>query len=314
MGRVYRFTYFDDPDPSKSDVFGLLKQVEDFATPARKIAFTYNLRRLETVTLPFVTSKLPRGSTGAPLVTYTYLSNTVLSSGAPLHGTAFSKLKLNSFTLPGSLVPRMSFAWDSANGHAFGLSAPERAAWALLFIEKAAAPVSSVSVTEPSGLLSTYTLENGRIVKRSRSLPVAKGGKPVNAVVSDSATYETDGRLKTVTRGDGGTTTFDLPAGGVLLKRNNATSSTDTGANGSRKTSYFYRTDNLVESMQDSLARVTLTGGGSANDSNVEVGFPTDLVKGSNKFDAFGRASTFTGDQLAVVSTFGTDSLGRDGP
>ena len=146
MGRVYRFSYFDDPkdpDPKKAAAFGLLRQIEDFATPARTVRFTYDLRRLKTVALPDVNSTLPRGSHAGIVVSHEYLGNTVLSPSAPLHGAAFSKAKLLSYTLPGALVSRMSFVWDSGNAHVIGLSAPEGAAWSLDYIEKTAAPVTS---------------------------------------------------------------------------------------------------------------------------------------------------------------------------
>ena len=53
MGRVYRLSYYDASDPAN---VGLLKQVEDFSSPARTVGFEYDRRRLSKVKLPSVTN------------------------------------------------------------------------------------------------------------------------------------------------------------------------------------------------------------------------------------------------------------------
>ena len=67
--------------------------------------------------------------------------------------------------------------------------------------------------------------------------------------------------------------------------------------------------------MTDSLPtpRKTLIAVAEEGKNDIKAGFPTDGVEGRNNFDVFGRATNFTGDQLAASTLYGKDPLGREG-
>ena len=320
MGRVFRLSYYERSDSANG---GLLKQIEDFSTPARKVAFSYDRRRLSNVTLPDVYNPdVPEGNHTATAITLTYAKG-LLAGGAPLHGAAFSSLKLDGYTLPGHTAQRIGFLWDTATGRATSVRAPGVSGWLLAYQGPTADPATRVDVTEPSTLTTTYLLENGRVTERDRSFEVSKGstaaapGPPVSTAVRETATYLDDGRVKTTLRGDGGTSIVGYPAAAARLSLPNAENLTE----GVRVTTFSkWGADNLLQTIGDPLKRqidyalapTDLSSGGVEVDS----GFMTDGVKQTTKFDPFGRLKELTGGGKAVADTtvvvdYKDDALGR---
>ncbi len=319
MGRVYRLSYFDSTDPANA---GLLKSVEDFSSPARTVAFAYDRRRLSKVTLPSVTNPdIPEGNHVAPAITISYAENRILGGGAPLHGEAFSRLKLDTFTLPGRLVPRIGFVWDVATGRVSGLTAPGVSGWLLAYQGPTADPATRVDVTEPSLLTSTYLLESGRVLERDRVVDVSRGtptvpaGPPASATVKETATYLSDGRLSAARRGDGGTTLVLYPAAPRMQLLN-----ASSVAEGVRVTTLeAYNVDNIATRIKDGRLRSIEPFVVPDNlSTHPDSGFSTDGVTATTAFDSFGRAlQVFGGGETradtTLALTYGKDALGRDG-
>ena len=324
MGRVYRFTYYDASDPATA---GLLQKVEDFSSPARTVAFEYDRRRLSKVKLPSVTNlDVPEGNHVSPTITIRYVADRVLRDTAPLHGPAFTALKVQDFILPGRLLPRVGFAWDVATGRATSLSAPGVTGWLLAYTGADASPATQVTVTEPSFLSSTYLLENGRVMERDRAVEVSSGtptapaGPPAITTVKERATYLSDGRLATVLRGDGGTTAVGYAAASTRLQLPNAATLTE----GVRVTTLkAYNADNLVTKVEDGRSRsiepaVAPPDVSDPATAKVDSGFSTDGVTTTTKFDPFGRPLHVLGGgeskaDTTLDLTYLPDVLQRDG-
>ena len=324
MGRVYRFTYYDASDPATA---GLLQKVEDFSLPARTVAFEYDRRRLSKVKLPSVTNVgIAEGNHVSPTITIRYVADRVLAGTAPLHGAAFTALKVQDFILPGRLLPRVGFGWDVATGRATSLSAPGVTGWLLAYTGADASPATQVIVTEPSSLSSKYLLEDGRVTERDRAVEVSSGtptapaGPPVITTVKETASYLADGRLDTARRGDGGTTAVGYAAPSTRLQLPNAGTLTE----GARVTTLqAYNADNLVTKVKDGRLRslepaVAPPDLSDPDTAKVDAGFSTDGVTTTTKFDPFGRPLHVLGGGESRADTtldleYWPDALRRDG-
>ncbi|HQQ77789.1 MAG TPA: Ig-like domain-containing protein, partial [Thermoanaerobaculia bacterium] len=316
MGRVYRLTYFDSTDPANA---GLLKKIEDFSSPARTVEFEYDRRRLSKVTLPKVTvvpSKLGIVP-GIPVISYGYGASTNANTAPPLHGPLWSG-KLETFTLPGETTERIRFTYDPTSGRASPVLAGKATTvtWKLTATPATAEPAKSVEVLDPSGLRTTYTLDDkGHVANVLRKgVEVSKGGAPALTDLTESYLYRDDGRISFATRADGTKMDYAPPPAGPQRLAYRIPSVTEIGKDpdGSIKRGFEYQGDGLVEKITDPEGR-TITPGVPAAGLKVDSK-TSDGLSSSTTFDDFGRPKTYGGGAgTKGETTYRDDALGVKG-
>ncbi|MBK9064831.1 MAG: Ig-like domain-containing protein [Acidobacteria bacterium] len=316
MGRVYRLTYFDSADPANA---GLLKKIEDFSSPARTVTFEYDRRRLSKVTLPKVTKIPPELGIvpGDPVIRYGYGASTNANTAPPLHGPLWGG-KLETFTLPGETSERIRFTYDLASGRASPVLAGKATTvtWKLTATPATAEPAKSVEVLDPSGLRTTYTLDDkGHVANVLRKgVEVSKGGAPALADLSESYLYRDDGRISFATRADGTKMDYAPPPAGPQRLAYRIPSVTEIGKDpdGSITRGFEYQGDGLVEKITDPEGR-TITPGVPAAGLKVDSK-TSDGLKSSTTFDDFGRPKTYEGGAgTKGETTYLDDALGVKG-
>ncbi|MCL4806706.1 MAG: hypothetical protein KJ062_02755 [Thermoanaerobaculia bacterium] len=311
LGRGYRLTYVESPDSPK---YGLLATLTDF--DSRRLTYNFDgIRRLESVELPEVEA-------GLPVVSYGY-SSALIAPTAPHHGEDFSPLKLESFTLPGSVTPRVRFDYDGASARVRFVGVAEVVNGWEIGPSGSAVPPTTVTVTAPQGLVSQYTLVNGRTTSLSHlNLEVARGAPPVERSVTTRIEYHPsgDGRIKSVVRGDGGRSTFVYPdEGGERVHRSkhlNVVSIDDQGGEAGNVVTEFpaYNVDNIPESVIDGEGREIRSAVPEPNGRKSSA-FVAEGVISESAFDAFGRLksvkSGIAAEETTLDLVFHKDKRGR---
>lgn len=356
-GRTYRFEYFDKPKEN-GEQYGLLKSLTDFAERETKYAWrqggengSRGERTLREVTFPSVTSQLAEGSHQDPTLKYTYSDALNLETGAPHHGQDFSKLRLESFRLPGAAEERVSLAYETQTGRIEKLTVPVGIDWSVTQSAggSTAAPATGVVVKAPWGHETTYELaakeggqskpSDGRVhavsfsaptLPRGAAIPEA-GAQPSEMTLKTTFTeYESDGRLKASETPDGLQTTLEYVTSADRLARLNVEKETHIGFDGAtadvaRVSEYEYEEANnllkkatrtITDAIKYSVMRAIAVAGESAESTVGLVGAAPDIAM-TISFDAHAREKSSEGrdpgegEKPASDTEFFPDAGGR---
>jgi RHS repeat-associated protein len=298
-GRVYTLEYLDDPKPAGSSgdgfKYGLLEKIKDFVD--REIEYRYgdDDRLLSKVVLPKVDG--PGYSFDEPTVEYAYVDQ-VFADKAVAHGDDFSKLRLESYKLPGASVERVKLVYDDL-GRIDEVVFPEGAKWKLGFEPSGSAgPVETATATTPWAQEIQHNVEKGRFTE------INYGASSTKYEYLDDDT----GRLKMLTQRDQSELTYEYKEASDRLQHQSVVKVTHAASGADQGTADYgeivlgaeHGEDNLPETVKDGLQRAIKLGVPYAK-RTVEAGYLNDNVQASSEIDPYGRPKS--------ISTIGKNPL-----